>query len=133
VETTRRTHEFHLQAEASLMAAYLVQLQFGPRQQPEAQVQLAPSEQRWSYKIRGDRQVRPADIMDDGAKTWISFADGQPLPAIFAIGPSGKEQVVNGYMRGDQFVIDRVHEQLIFRIDKKKAQARRGAAMELGG
>ena len=47
------------------------------------------------------------------------------MPATFAFGPTGEEQMVEGYMRGGVFTIDRVYEQLIFRIDKDAARARR--------
>ena len=57
----------------------------------------------------------------------IEYAPGQSLPAVFAIGPTGDEEVVDGYMRDGLFVIDRVHEELVFRIDKAKATARRHA------
>ena len=80
--------------------------------------------------MRGDRAVRPADLSDDGYKTRITYAPGQVLPAVFAIGPTGEEEVVNGYMRGDVFVIDRVYGELVFRIDKEAATARRNEAPE---
>ena len=44
---------------------------------------------------------------------------------MFGIGVNGEEEVVDGYMRGDVFTIDRVYGQLVFRIDKKRARARR--------
>lgn len=69
--------------------------------------------------------MRPASVRDNGAKTVIEYAPGQSLPAVFAIGPTGDEEVVDGYMRDGLFVIDRVHEELVFRIDKAKATARR--------
>ncbi|RDC58908.1 hypothetical protein HME9302_00084 [Alteripontixanthobacter maritimus] len=83
--------------------------------------------QQWGYSVKGDREVRPAAIGDDGFKTQIQYAPGQALPAVFAIGPAGEEEVVNGYMRGDFFVIDRVYNELVFRIDRKRAVARRSA------
>jgi type IV secretion system protein VirB9 len=54
---------------------------------------------------------------------------------VFAIGPTGDEQVVDGYMRDGLFVIDRVHEELVFRIDKAMATARRSvrATQQNGG
>jgi type IV secretion system protein VirB9 len=33
--------------------------------------------------------------------------------------------MVDGYMRNDIFTIDRVHQRLVFRIDKKLARAQR--------
>ena len=69
-------------------------------------------------------------MTDDGLKTRITYAPGQALPAVFAIGPSGEEEVVNGYMRDDIFVIDRVYGELVFRIDREKATARRNDTPE---
>ena len=80
---------------------------------------------RWSYKLRGDRDVSPATLWDDGAKTYIGYAENQPLPAVFARNAVGDEEVVNGYMRGDFFVIDRIYRELVFRIDRDSARATR--------
>lgn len=127
VATAAHVHEFSLALGTGDQPAYLVSLKSDPiyRAQANGSSPPGPGEIRFSYKLRGDDKVRPSELFDDGSKTWISFADHQPLPAVFAIGPSGDEQVVNGYMRQGYFVIDRVHEELIFRIDKEKAKAHR--------
>ena len=132
VATANRTHEFRLQTGNGLMAAYLVRLNFGaPVAEPAPiEVSTAPGDRLGSYRMRGDRDIRPSDIFDDGRKTWIAFAPDRPLPAVFAIGASGKEEVVNGYMRGDFYVLDRVYERLVFRIDREKATARRSVQGE---
>jgi type IV secretion system protein VirB9 len=83
-----------------------------------------------TWKLRGDKALVPADIHDDGAKVSIRWLDTQAIPAVFALDERGKEQMVNGYMRGDAFVIDRVFEHLVFRIDKAVAHADRGAPEE---
>jgi len=131
VETDRRSYSFLLETGDGLQAAYLVRLQFGEgsavSQTPTGQSPLDLTGLEWTYRMRGDRSVRPASIRDNGAKTAIEYASGQALPAVFAIGPTGEEEVVDGYMRDGLFIIDRVHEELVFRIDKAKATARRGA------
>lgn len=126
VETDAREYRFDLEIAQSLLAAYLVR--FIPDQGSEAfNPAIAPPIDRpsYSYRLRGDKSVRPASITDNGEKTIIEYAEGQSLPAVFAIGPTGDEEVVDGYMRDGRFVIDRVHQELVFRIDKKKARARR--------
>ena len=130
VETVKRDYLFQLRTNDGIGAAHLVRLTFASGNGSTVQVPSLPEpgDMRWSYRLRGDNAVRPSDIFDDGNKTWIAFGEDQPLPAVFAVGPSGDEQVVNGYMRGDYFVIDRVHAELIFRIDKEKASARREQA-----
>lgn len=130
VETDRRSYNFMLETGEGLQAAYLVRLRFdaGPSSVmpgPSLTVSQEITGLDWSYRLRGDRSVRPASIRDNGDKTVITYAPDQALPAVFAIGPTGDEEVVDGYMRDGRFVIDRVHEELVFRIDKDKATARR--------
>lgn len=135
VQSDRRFYSFSLRTGSDLMAAYVVQMDFSPPRTPLDIV--APMEsvsnELWRYRLRGDDEVRPSAISDDGRRTTIEFARDQALPAVFGIGPSGKEQVVNGHMRGGQFVIDRVWQRLVFRIDKEKATARRNRTPKTEG
>lgn len=128
VATDRRSYRFVVRTGIGLTAAYLVQFTYGEGQAdaPES-VAPAPGETLWSYRLRGDREVRPLTLLDDGTRTFIRYADGQALPAVFAIGPTGDEEIVNGYMRDDTYVIDRVYSELVFRIDDERARARRNS------
>ena len=135
VQTDRRDYRFQLRTGSGLMAAYLVRFEFDetqPQRQEEAVAREwdEPTGELWGYRLRGDRSVRPSAISDDGVRTRILFDEEQALPGIFAIGPTGEEQVVNGHMREGVFVIDRVWEELVFRIDKDKATARRNSSPE---
>jgi type IV secretion system protein VirB9 len=80
-----------------------------------------------SYRLKGSASVRPSRIGDDGQRTYIQWDEDQPIPAVFAPDKRGQEQIVDGYMRGDLFTIDRVYPRLVFRIDKDKAEAIRNA------
>lgn len=126
VTTDRRNYTFGVTTLDSLAAAYLVEFDYGDA--PGSTYE--PTGETWAYRLKGDAIVRPATISDDGVKTWIAFAPDQALPAIFAIGPTGDEEVVNGHMRNDVYVIDRVHRELVFRIDKEKATAQRNSQPE---
>lgn len=133
IATQNRAYTFLLRVEASHAAALVVRFVDLPAlhqtsDNPEDHNPV--SLETWHYRMRGDRDVRPANVTDDGFKTRISYAPGQALPAVFAIGPTGEEEVVNGYMRGDVFVIDRVFGELVFRIDEDKATARRNESPE---
>ena len=77
------------------------------------------------YQLTGAAELRPVRIADDGTHTYIVWSQEQALPAVFAISPVGAEEMVDGYMRNDVFTIDRIHRKLVFRIDKKFAQAER--------
>jgi type IV secretion system protein VirB9 len=133
VQTDRRSYPFRVRTESGLMAAYLVRFTFAPpASAPEAASLPHATGEVWAYRLRGDQSVRPSAISDDGVRTTIEFSADQPLPAVFAIGSTGEEEVVNGYMRDDRFVIDRVHSELVFRIDKARATARRADQPEQG-
>lgn len=80
-----------------------------------------------TYRLKGAPQLRPIRIGDDGTHTYIEWSSDQPIPAVFALDPRGTEQIVDGYMRGDLFTIDRVYSRLVFRIDKDKAEAWRNS------
>jgi type IV secretion system protein VirB9 len=90
---------------------------------PATGVTMPPAEGR--YRISGERALRPAQIGDDGVHTYIIWTEEQALPAVFAISPTGTEEMVDGYMRQGIFTIDRIHQKLVFRIDKKAAKAER--------
>jgi type IV secretion system protein VirB9 len=77
------------------------------------------------YQLTGAPELRPVRIADDGTHTYIVWGPEQALPAVFAISAVGSEEMVDGYMRNDVFTIDRIHKQLVFRIDKKLARAER--------
>jgi type IV secretion system protein VirB9 len=82
------------------------------------------------YKLRGAGALMPSGMHDDGAHTYIDWPEDRPIPAIYAVDERGQETLVNGMMRGGQIVIDSVHSRLAFRIDKRKATARRIEAQE---
>lgn len=82
------------------------------------------------YRLSGDKSVMPIGISDDGRKTTIAWSKAQALPVVFALGAHGQEEVVNGYMREDRYVIDRVFDVLVFRIDTDVARAYRTPTVE---
>ena len=126
VETSQRNYPFILRTQNSPLAAMMVQFEEAGDNGTDLLHTAHPEgDQIWSYRLRGDREVRPASIRDDAYRTFIEYGPGQALPAVFAIGPTGDEEVVNGHMRGGTFVIDRVYEELVFRIDNERATARR--------
>lgn len=130
VESDRRSYTFALRVDRGLTAAYLVQFTYDG---PPSTVPDYPTGEHWSYRVRGDDIVRPQAIRDDARRTYITYGQTQPLPAVFAIGPTGEEEVVNGYMREGTYVIDRVYAELIFRIDDERATARRNSEPDNAG
>lgn len=137
VETDRRAYPFTLRTGAGLTAAYLVRFLYGELPANNERVPAfasasapAPGAPLWAYRMRGDMVVQPQQIRDDATRTYITYGPDQPLPAVFAIGPTGDEELVNGNMREGVFVIDRVYAELVFRLDEERATALRNANPE---
>ncbi|MEO5973183.1 MAG: TrbG/VirB9 family P-type conjugative transfer protein [Sphingomicrobium sp.] len=80
------------------------------------------------YRISGDRLLRPSSVTNDNRLTYIRWAAAQPIPAVYALAANGEEILVNGGMRGDDYVIEGVAGRLVFRIDRRAAHADRIAA-----
>ena len=102
--------------------AYVVRFNY-PDQEPEAGATQADLTGR--YRLTGDRRLRPSAIADDGVQTFIEWPKEATLPAVFSVDEKGQESLVNGMMRGEQFVIDGVSRKLVFRIDDASARAER--------
>ena len=125
VDTALRRYEFDLATGDGLAAAYLVRF-VQPGTATAAPVRAAaPSAAVGEYRLTGERTLLPSRIGDDGERTFLEWGAHQSLPAVFGIVADGEEEVVDGYMRGDVFTIDRVYGELVFRIDKFRARARR--------
>lgn len=75
------------------------------------------------YRISGDRILRPDSVSNDGTHTYISWSTDKPIPAVYAVSPTGEEMLTNGGMRDDVYVVDGVPAALIFRIDDRTAEA----------
>lgn len=124
VETGTRRYAFALETGEGLAAAYIVRF---VNETSEAPTNAPPSPEQMTgaYRLSGSNRVRPARISDDGQRTYIEWGEYQALPAVFGVGASDDEEVVDGYMRGGVFTIDRIYSELVFRIDDERARARR--------
>jgi type IV secretion system protein VirB9 len=76
-----------------------------------------------SYRVSGERTLRPTAISDDGVHTYLEWPANAAIPAIYMIDERGRETLVNGMMRDGLFVIDAVAPRLMFRIDRRYARA----------
>lgn len=107
--------------------AYTVRYRYpeaGEQAQEDAAADSDPAVQG-RYRLSGARRLRPSLIGDDGRQTFIEWPEDQPLPAVYGIGRDGQETLVNGMMRDGVYVIDSVLPNLVFRIDRRVARARR--------
>jgi type IV secretion system protein VirB9 len=124
VDTSLRRYEFDLATGEGLAAAYLVRF-VDPLGPPRPGPAASQTPTTGEYRLSGERTLLPSRIGDDGERTYLEWDEHQSLPAVFGIGANGEEEVVDGYMRAGVFTIDRVYGELVFRIDSKRAKARR--------
>lgn len=121
--TEAGAYAFHLVSVEPQGAPYVVRLaRDGAGAAPRP---AGPARAQASYKLSGDKDVLPIAIHEADGKTLIEWAPSQAIPAVFALDRQGNEELVNGYMRDEVFVIDRVYDALVFRIDKALARAQR--------
>jgi len=124
VRTDQRSYELELVPGGSTNVASVIRFNYALPARAFARPPAASAQMRgFVWRMSGSRALLPVAIRDDGTRVFIEWAKDQAMPAVFAVGAGGTEQMVDGYVRGGVFTIDRVHPELIFRIDKEKASA----------
>lgn len=136
VVTTKYTYNFDLDAieqkEAPTTQTYLVKFRYaeaaGIVSTPAASLPKTPaipspvgsrdlisaprkaSDFNFDYRLKGDKEIMPTFVFDDGVFTYFQFADkrNQALPAIFFVDKDGNESVVNYRMEGEYMVVERL-------------------------
>ena len=132
VETEQQSYQFSVSVNLKGTVPWLVRLERSSGMVhnifPTAPLSVGappPPQPPGQWKLKGDKKLEPVMIRDNGEKVSIKWSPMQAIPAVFALDDHGQEQMVNGYMRADLFVIDRVFDHLVFRIDKAMAHADR--------
>lgn len=124
VVTGTRTYLFELAPSnyGGAGAAQIVRFAY-----PEAKpVMTPPDDQRVDqglYKLTGTRELFPAAISEDGARTYMQWNDDALLPAVYVVDKLGQEVLVDAMMRDGILTIDEVVPSLVFRLDGKLARA----------
>jgi type IV secretion system protein VirB9 len=67
------------------------------------------------YSASGSRRIVLLRACDNGKFTYLQFAPGSPMPAVFAVAPNGDESVVNFHMEGKYLVVERLGRQFTLR------------------
>lgn len=80
----------------------------------------------FAYAIGGDRPLwRPLRAFDDGSQTFIEFPASmltREAPPLFAIGSSGRAELVNYRVRGRYYIVDRLFDAAELRLGEKRQQ-----------
>jgi type IV secretion system protein VirB9 len=129
VFTNLRTYTFELRAMPALTPEMPFNVSFRasviePAADPAGYIDMSMAERRASrYRITGDPALQPDSVSHDRRFTFVTWPKERDLPATYEVNAAGQEVLVNGIMRNDELVIDRVITMLRFRRDSKKAEA----------
>lgn len=136
VITDRRSYFFDLVASPTAQLTYALDFVYsddekGPRSSSlgaaeQAQViQAAPSKDpyavvnpaalNFAWAAKGDKELLPARVYDDGDATFLIWPMGQPLPAILIKDHQGSEGPVNFAVRGETIVLQGVPREIVLR------------------
>lgn len=75
-----------------------------------------------AYTMSGHTEIGPVAAWDDGAQTWLRFATGQDLPAVYYVDTDGHEVIANRHMEDEvTIVLHRVAARWHLRIGDKVA------------
>jgi len=74
-----------------------------------------PAELNFAWESKGDRQLLPERIYDDGNATFLTWPLGTAMPAILIKDHKGDEGPVNFAVRGEVIVVDGVPRELVLR------------------
>jgi type IV secretion system protein VirB9 len=131
VVTDRRRYAFELTVgddrlrQAEL--AYIVRFRYpqdGPTTvvdlpPPPSEAVLPPEAWNFAYSVTGSKAAAPASIFDNGSSTYFAWPETAALPGIFAVGPDGKESLVNYAIKGRYTVVDQIAPRFVLRSGKE--------------
>lgn len=136
VVTTQRIYSFLLTASESKTATSdtLLRLRFlYPAPEPLADLSPPPpppppppkpEDFNFAYELKGQKNLHPVRVFDDGTLTYFQFDSRNAAPAVFVIGADGKEEMANTRVSGDYTVADFIAETFILRYGKTQAEVK---------
>jgi type IV secretion system protein VirB9 len=68
-----------------------------------------------NYWFRGDSQLEPSEVSDNGEFTVLRFPGRQEVPAIFGVNQDGSEAIIDYDVREDYVVIHGIYKQMRLR------------------
>lgn len=138
VVTTERIYSFLLTAIESKNANdpdTLLRLRFLYPAPPPSTLALAPpppppppppkpEDFNFDYELKGQKNIHPVRVFDDGTVTYFQFDSRNAAPAVFVIGADGKEEMANTRISGDYTIADFTAETFILRYGKTQAEVK---------
>lgn len=83
-----------------------------------------PEDFNFDYELKGQKNIHPVRVFDDGVVTYFQFDSRNAAPAVFVIGEDGKEEMANTRVSGEYTIADFVAERFILRYGKTQAEVK---------
>jgi P-type conjugative transfer protein TrbG len=88
----------------------------------------APEPMNFDYTMRGDAQLRPVQVFDDGVRTYLRMPQStrnQETPVLVVVGRDGKPEMLDYRVKGSMYIADRIFDraQLVIGSGKKSRKA----------
>lgn len=140
INTDRRTYHVELRSTPSTYMASvgwsypqdeLIAIQARARAADQVaatrvQAGIAPDTLDFAYRLRGASPAwRPAQVFDDGAKTYIVFpatVAQSELPPLFLMGERNQAELVNYRVSGRYMIVDRLFERAELRLGTRRQE-----------
>ncbi|WP_395622108.1 TrbG/VirB9 family P-type conjugative transfer protein [Sphingomonas daechungensis] len=75
----------------------------------------------YDWKQKGDKEIQPSRVYDDGRSLYLQWAAGAAMPALFERDEDGREGLLNYRQQGSFVVVDSVPNTLVMRLGKDTA------------
>lgn len=151
VVTNKRTYVFSLKTTAGNDMTYLARFSYpentlgaieSQTQKPRPTVYQRIKQGDISYLIdarintayvkRGNLELTPTAMWDDGLFTYLQYDNAKELPSIYKVMPDGTESVVNTHIDNDKVVIHEVNHLYRLRLGKAVAELGNQAIRDSG-
>lgn len=80
-----------------------------------------PGQLNFAWESEGDDTLLPATVYDNGEATFLTWAEGSPMPAILVKDHEGNEGPANFATRDDMIVLDLVPSEIVLRSGESSA------------
>ena len=118
VLTTKRSYAFTLDTGGGL-DIFVMRFSYG------AHSSKAVEEPTATYRFRGDRELFPRLMTDNGQTISVYWEPETPFPAVFVMDSAREEVAANYRAAGDGLIIEGVYDEIVFRSGDEKARALR--------
>jgi type IV secretion system protein VirB9 len=83
-----------------------------------------PEDFNFDYELKGQKNLHPVRVFDDGSVTYFQFDSRNAAPAVFVIGADGKEEMANTRVQGEYTIADFTAEIFVLRYGKTQAEVK---------